>query len=271
MMSPAPAGVKGTARPQSKSTPPNQPAPKIGVAFAAVPLDVLKNRNLSPSARLAFAALANQARMKRGEVSTYTNRKLAEAAGLSVAAARRALDELEAAGLIRRLFGPTKRIRLAVAITYQPAGEVAQPSATQPGGVAQPERQGCAPGSPEVAQPGATDLLRGGEKDSESPSLAHQGAEEPNPDGPAAAAYLRACVTAARLGLEMPAPPSGVTATKDAAPSPAPVVASNAASPSQDKTPNVMRRIVASLTDRLTNDVLDVRPPSRSGRRRRRG
>lgn len=232
-----------------------KPTPKIGVAFAAIPLDVLRSRNLSPAARLAFAALANHARMKRGEISTLTNRRLAEGAGLSIAAARRALDELEAAGLVRRLFGPSKRIRVGVAVTYQPTGEGCSQPATSPKGVAQVAPLGCSPRSPKGCAPVASDLVRRQEEIQESVSLPTQETED-NPEDAALfaqlgpAGYLRMMVA---KGKQTAAP-------KPATPPPAP----STVRPSQNALRITLDGMVGQLGEALSLD--DLRP----SRRRRR-
>jgi hypothetical protein len=162
-------GVKAAAR----------PTPRIGVPFAPIPLDVKARRDVSPAAKLVFATLANQARLRRAEVSNLTNRRIAERAGLSVAAVRRALDELEARGLARRLFGESKRIRLGIAVTYAPAG-VAQPGATPPAdGVAHRAQPGCSTPPDGGCAPAATDLPRTSEERPEtiSPALGDEDRE----------------------------------------------------------------------------------------------
>jgi DNA-binding MarR family transcriptional regulator len=194
----APSEVKAGPRP-----------PRIGVPFAPIPLDLASRRDLSAAAKLVFATLANQARMRRGEVSNLTNRRISDRTGLGVATVRRALDRLEALGLVRRLFGDSKRVRLGVAVTYSPA-EVAQGCATSKPGVAQAAQRGCSPAPQVGCAPGATDLLRTGEEPPKTVSapLSEEDAEEAARFaqlGPAG--YLRAMIEAGRKGgCKIPAP-----------------------------------------------------------------
>lgn len=199
MISLAPAQVQSLVR----------TSPRIGVPFAPIPLDVKARRDVSPSAKLVFATVANQARMRKGDVSNLTNRRISDRAGLNVASVRRALDQLEALGLVRRLFGDSKRIRLGIAVSYSPA-EVAQGRAASNPGVAQAAQGGCSPAPQVGCAPCATDLLRSGEERSKTilPSL---GGEE---DLEAAAlfaelgpaAYLRAMIAKGREAAGKPAP-----------------------------------------------------------------
>jgi hypothetical protein len=195
----APAEVKAVVR----------TSPRIGVPFAPIPLDVKARRDVSPAAKLVFATVANQARMRKGDVSSLTNRRISDRAGLNVASVRRALDQLEALGLVRRLFGDSKRIRLGIAVSYSPA-EVAQGRATSIPGVAQGAQPGCSPAPQGGCAPRATDLLRSGE---EHPKTVSRSGWEDDPasrvaSGPEAAAYLRACIEAGRKGLQPPPPPA---------------------------------------------------------------
>lgn len=223
--------------------------PKIGVPFAPLPLDVMRSRDLSPAAKLTFMALANHARMRRGEVSNLTNRRLAEATGQSEAAVRRGLDELESAGLIRRLFGTSQRVRVGVAVTYAPA-EVAQGRSTQPAETVAPSPQpGCA-GPATGCAPAPTDLLRTGEETPKTAPILPL-VEDPGtpPDPATAAAYLRACVEAGRRGVEPPPPPSRGDRMRTEPAAPPPTVASPPPGPRLDDP----RREVARMIDQLAH------------------
>lgn len=200
-MNPSASGVKGHIA----------PAPRIGVPFAAIPLDVKARRDVSPAAKLVFVTVANQARMRRGEVSNLTNRQISDRAGLSVAAVRRGLDQLETIGLVRRLYGDSKRTRLGVAVAYQPVlgvAQIEQPSRT---GVAQARQPGCSASPSGGCARRATDLLRGGEEHSEKvPRPQGRGDSDAAlrvASGPEAARYLRLCIEAGRRGEPMPSPP----------------------------------------------------------------
>lgn len=98
-----------------------KPFPKIGVPFAALPLDILRRSDLSASAKMIFQAIANNARMKRGSVSTWTNADIAAEVGMTASGVRRPLGELEAAGLIQRAYDDSGRVRESIVITYDPS------------------------------------------------------------------------------------------------------------------------------------------------------
>jgi len=211
-------------------------APKIGVPFAPLPLDVMRSRVLSPAAKLTFMALANHARMRRGEVSNLTNPRIADATGMSEAAVRRGLGELEAAGLVRRVYGASQRVRIGVAVTYAPA-EVAQARATRPETVARTPQSGCAPATSGCA-PSATHLLRTEElsKTGSFLPLGEEGGEVP--DGPTAARYLRAMVAKGRERPPAEAPAAALRV---------PNLGNSGPRPSQDDARREVERMAGSL------------------------
>jgi hypothetical protein len=186
-----------------------KPVPPIGVPFAPIPLDVMKRKDLSPSSKLVFAAIANQARMRRGD-STLTNAQIADATGTSEAAVRRALAELESVGMIQRQFGASERVRTSIRVTYDP-DEVAQGRSTPPLVVAQPEQPGCAPAPKGVAQGRATPLSKNEESSKNADVSLVRGGEdqsEPRPSPAEIAEGLRAMIAGEYAPVVWPSEPS---------------------------------------------------------------
>ncbi len=137
--------------------------PAIGVPFAPIPHEILQRRDISSLAKLVFAVIANHARMRHGDSSPITNAQIAEAVGASVSAVRRALDELETAGLIERRFGASERVRASVAITFSP-GRVARQRTTPAAQPARTEQPGCSPATQGVVRPCATPYTKNEER-----------------------------------------------------------------------------------------------------------
>ena len=138
-----------------------KPVPTIGVPFAAIPLDVMRRKDLTPLAKLVFSAVANQARMRRSDESTLSNAQIAAAVGMTASGVRRPLDELEAAGLIRRQYGASERVRDAIRITYSPA-EVVTPAPTPTAAAASQRQPGCGPSANHVSAAAPPPLSKSG-------------------------------------------------------------------------------------------------------------
>lgn len=166
--------------------------PSIGVPFAPIPHEILQRRDISSLAKLVFAVIANQARMRRGDSTPMTNAQIAAAVGASLAAVRRALDELEAVGLIDRQYGASERVRASIRVTFDP-DRVAQGRATHPSQVARVEQPGCASASEGVAHQRATPLNTKNEEPEKSVVLDSRGTE-PKPSPAEVAAAMRAMV-----------------------------------------------------------------------------
>jgi DNA-binding Lrp family transcriptional regulator len=180
---PRPTG--GTAGGKVKSV------PSIGVAFAPIPLDVMRRSDLSPLAKLVFAAVANQARMRRGD-STWTNAQIAAAVGMTASGVRRPLDELEAAGLIERRYGASERVRESIRIVYSPS-VVGAPTTTPAVVDAVPRQPGCRPGAQQVGAPTTTPSYTKKNEEPKEASLSTHGGED-KPTAAEVAEAMRAMV-----------------------------------------------------------------------------
>jgi hypothetical protein len=198
--------------------------PPIGVPFAPIPLDVMRRSDLTPAAKLVFAALANDARMRRGDASAWTNAQVAEAVGMTASGVRRPLDELEDAGLIRRAYGETERVRASVAITYA-ALEVGAPASTPASNLDVERQPGRRPSAKGVGAPASTLLSTKNEERERSPSFSTSGGEgdpDPKPTSEEIAACLRAMVAGTfdpalfEAKADAPPAPPGPTPAPDA-------------------------------------------------------
>jgi hypothetical protein len=200
-------------------------AAPIDFPFAPIPHEILQRKDVSSLAKLVFAVIANDARMRRDDATPLTNQQIADAVGANVASVRRALDELERAGLVDRRFGASERVRESIRVAFAPT-RVAHGRATPPSPVEQP---GCASASDGVAHGRATPLKTKNEEREKSPSISTSGGEKtPDPDDRIAtpeetAAFMRALIRGAK-----PVPPE---APPPAPPGPTPAPAAPAARP----------------------------------------
>jgi hypothetical protein len=162
----------------------------------------MRRSDLTPAAKLVFAALANDARMRRGDASSWTNAQVAEAVGMTASGVRRPLNELEDAGLIRRTYGETERVRASVAITYV-VPEVGAPASTPASNVDVERQPGSRPSAKWVGAPASTPYSKNEERE-RSPLLLTSGREE-NPDSKPTPEETVACLRAMIAGTFDPA------------------------------------------------------------------
>lgn len=98
----------------------HQSKPTIGFQFCPCPVELLRRNDVSPAGKLLFMVLLDSARGSRSGMSKLCNATLGARIGKSASEAGRHLAELESLGLVRREYGPSKRIRAGVAITWVP-------------------------------------------------------------------------------------------------------------------------------------------------------
>lgn len=185
-MDPTSLGVKGTGT-----------APRIPYQFRPQPAGV---PGLSPTELVVFTAILDDAK-RRAWRSRISNAALAAIVGRTTMTVKRCLAALEGRGLIRREMIAGGRIRLAIHVTWE--GVEHRVSTVQ-------EASGTPPFH--ARNIGVPPLEHGGSTIQSPPqSRSTDGGRCPEfgrPETPAVgAAYLKACVAAAKAGEPMPEPP----------------------------------------------------------------
>ena len=103
--------------------------PSIGVPYAPIPHEILRRRDIDSLAKLVFAAIANQARMRRGD-SDLTNAQIAAAVGDIPGGRQAGLGRTPGRRADRPAVRLSERVRTAIGVTYDPGmvARHAQPS-----------------------------------------------------------------------------------------------------------------------------------------------
>lgn len=242
-----------------KQQKPPKPAPtRLPYGFRADPI-ALDGLGLGRTSRALFVAILDDAKSK-GMKSRKRNQTLATTLGCSIPTVKRCLADLEGRGLIRRETIAGGRIRLAIHVTWNGVDQnqsSERRTVDQDRSTVDQNRSRGVDHSRSTSQSSVPQSVA----NQTGSALASEGKDQP-PDGKAAADYLRQCVKAARLGMEMPAPPIGVAATKgvrkvDSLP-PTP-------QPSQDATRIVVGRMIGDLAAGFT--LAELRPRGRHRRK----
>lgn len=158
----------------------------LGFKFRAIPSEVMASRTLTSTAKLVFTAMMDASRGTKSGLCKAANATIADRIGRSDSDVSRCILALEAAGLIRRVFGSSKHVRVGIEILW--AEEVPGSPGTEQvpvprlEGTGSQEMGNLVPGLP---GPGRPDLLEPTKKNAapSSPSLARPGAE-PSPTSP---------------------------------------------------------------------------------------
>lgn len=177
--------------------------PSIPFQFRAYPvaLDALK---LTRTARAVFALVLDNAR-SRGWRSRLSNGTMGRILGCCSMTIKRALADLEAAGLILREFAAAGRIRTGIVVTWE---GVEHSRSTERPHLEQSRSTGGTRASQGVEHSRSTNQRPGQNETQTAPILSIE--EDPEsvvPDGPTAAAYLRAMIQAGRRGGTQAAQP----------------------------------------------------------------
>lgn len=162
----------------------------LGFQFIAFPVEVVRSDAISPAAKLLLCVLMDSARSSRSGMSKLCNATLGARIGKSASEVGRHLAELETAGMVRREYGPSKRIRAGIAITWVPGVQAtSEPTFTttaQPGSLDLGNR--VQRGSATIQTPRSEPILQTG------PILSNDGGEDQKPSPAEIAASLKAMI-----------------------------------------------------------------------------
>lgn len=258
MIHSATARVKAATCPQDSG---DTTVRRIPFSFRADPV-ALDELRLPRTARQVFVLLLDNAR-GRGWKSRLSNGVMARILGCCEMTIGRALVALEKVGLIRRDLIAGGRVRLAIHVVWS---EVQQPCGTERPCVQQERGTGSTPALEEVQHRCGTNQSAPSERENQTGGVSPGFRTNAIPAPAAGAAYLAACVAAAKRGEPMPEPP-GFANCESAPPKDSPQ--RNTPSPSvpgihgtSPATPTLLPgaslaqvgRMVASLGDKLKAD-----------------